>query len=128
MQNNVEVFSEFPIIDSEFDMVCFDVIKVEDGESHYFTPVIRYCVRNIVAQTVDAGFTLLTGFTSDSLVGVSMFVAKLVGSGMFLVDVSAIGTVYNEQWVELEEINWNHLSTLAPIQEDNLTKETRVLH
>lgn len=129
-QTNISIFNKFPLVDSEFDLISIDAIKVIDDTMSFYTPIIRYCIRDHEASKIVAGMTVATGFTSNDLSGIAVFVNKIVSSGLFVVDVSALGTIYTEDWAEIEEVNWNHLAKLySSITDEEVKQEyTGYLH
>ena len=65
---NRELFSSFPVIDKEFDLVFVDAVKfVGDDNEESFVPIIRYVMKNKEDHTIDAGFTLRTGAILESI-------------------------------------------------------------
>ena len=69
-------------------------------------------IRNHELKKVEAGLTLRTGAVCQELSEVVEFIGQITQSGMFLTDVSALGTVYDEDMNELEDVNWNELLEL----------------
>ena len=115
--NNKELFSSFPTIDEEFDMVCVDVVKIVDGDDAAYYPLLRYAIRDLENKTVDAGVTIRVGYVAKDLPEVSEFIANLVRLGIFLVPVSSLGTVYNQEMDELNDVDWNdHLPLVGEKQ------------
>ena len=105
--DNKELFSSFPYIDSEFDMVCFDCVKMTIDEESKYIPLVRYMIRNVKKKTVEAGFTIRTGFIADDLNHMAEFINRIVGARFFTVSVSSLGTIYDEDMNEIEDVDWN---------------------
>lgn len=104
------MFQKFPVIESQFDMVSVDCIKMGQSEDYFYVPMIRYMMRNHEAKKVEAGLTLLTGATCEELVEVTDFISTLSSIGMFLTQVSAYGTIYTESMEEIQDVNWNEIA------------------
>ena len=111
--NNKELFSSFPTIDEEFDMVCVDVVKIADGDDTSYYPLLRYAIRDLENKSVDAGVTIRVGYVAKDLPEASEFVANLVRLGIFLVPVSSLGTVYDQEMKELHDVDWNDYISLV---------------
>lgn len=58
-----EMFSKFPVIESQFDLISIDCIRMSEGTDQFYVPIIRYMIRNHEAKKVDGGLTLITGST-----------------------------------------------------------------
>jgi len=126
---NRELFSSFPVIDREFDLVFVDAVKfVGDDNEESFVPIIRYVMKNKKNHTIDAGFTLRTGAILESIDDVSRFVNTVVGVRFFAVDVSALGTIYNEKMESLQDVDWNDIIAKSKELSDYEPKEKQYLH
>ncbi len=122
---NKELFSTFPTIDEDFDMVCIDAIKIEDSDGERYHPLVRYAIRNVEKKTVVAGATVRVGFVAESLAEMSEFIHAVVQNKFFLVPVSALGTIYNQYMEELGDVDWNDHLTL---QGERDSSSKRYLH
>lgn len=69
-------------------------------------------MRNHLDKKIDAGVTLRTSSICQDLEEVAEFLEHLTKLGFFLNDISAYGTVYNEDMDEIEEVNWNNIMRL----------------
>lgn len=69
-------------------------------------------IRNHVEKKVEAGITIRTGAVCQELYEVAEFIGKISSSGFFISDVSAYGTVYDEDMNEIEDVNWNGIIKL----------------
>ena len=125
MIDNKVLFSVFPTIDEEFDMVCVDAIKIADDDGERYFPLIRYAIRNLETKSITAGLTVRVGFVAESLAEMSEFISTIVQNKLFLVPVSSLGTIYNEDMEELADVDWNdHLS----LRGEKAVTEKRYLH
>ena len=126
---NRELFSSFPVIDKEFDLVFVDAVKfVGDDNEESFVPIIRYVMKNKENRTIDAGFTLRTGAILGSIDDVSKFVNTVVGVRFFAVDVSALGTIYNEKMESIQDVDWNDIIAKSKEFSDYEPEEKQYLH
>jgi hypothetical protein len=126
---NRELFSSFPVIDKEFDLVFVDAVKfVGDDNEESFVPIIRYVMKNKENRTIDAGFTLRTGAILESIDDVSKFVNTVVGVRFFAVDVSALGTIYNEKMESIQDVDWNDIIAKSKEFSDYEPEEKQYLH
>lgn len=126
---NRELFSSFPVIDREFDLVFVDAVKfVGDDNEESFVPIIRYVMKNKENRTIDAGFTLRTGAILESIDDVSKFVNTVVGVRFFAVDVSALGTIYNEKMESIQDVDWNDIIAKSKEFSDYEPEEKQYLH
>lgn len=136
---NRELFSSFPVIDKEFDLVFVDAVKfVGDDNEESFVPIIRYVMKNKEDHryvmknkedhTIDAGFTLRTGAILESIDDVSKFVNTVVGVRFFAVDVSALGTIYNEKMESIQDVDWNDIIAKSKEFSDYEPEEKQYLH
>jgi len=48
--------------------------------------------------------------------------------GFFLVDVCAYGTIYTEDMIEIEDVNWNNVMQLMRDDSDQSNKKTTVTY
>jgi hypothetical protein len=126
---NRELFSSFPVIDKEFDLVFVDAVKfVGDDNEESFVPIIRYVMKNKENRTIDAGFTLRTGAILESIDDVSKFVNTVVGVRFFAVYVSALGTIYNEKMESIQDVDWNDIIAKSKEFSDYEPEEKQYLH
>lgn len=103
---NQEIFSKFPVIGPEFNLICIDAVKFSTkGEPDSYIPLIRFVMRD--GDRALGGFTLRTGVSMASIEEVAEFVNSTVALELFLTDVSASGTLFNENMDLLESIDWN---------------------
>ena len=123
-----ELFKQFPVIEDQFDLVAIDAIKFVDDENAFYVPIIRYMERDHIVKQVTAGLTIRTGATCESLEEIAMFLTTLTKMGFFLVDVCAYGTIYTEDMVELEDVNWNNVIQLIGEDSQTAQKPTTYLH
>lgn len=125
------LFSGFPVIEEQFDLVAVDALRFQDNNSLFYVPIIRYMIRNHVEKKVEAGFTIRTAATCESYEEIASFIATLSKMGFFIVDLCAYGTIYNEDMTEVDEVNWNNVMKLMANdykQEDTETKTPTYLH
>lgn len=99
--------AEFPVISDEFDAVAFDLIKVD--EEPLYVIMVRYMITNEEQQTLDGGVTIETGMSGASYAECAKLMDALVGLGFFHQTVSAMGTVYDEDGQEIEDVSWNDI-------------------
>jgi hypothetical protein len=107
-----KLFSVFPVIDDQFDLLVVDCVKIVNEEEYFYVPIIRFMIRDHEQKKVAAGFTLRTGAVCKELTEVATFLTKLSSTGFFISDVCAYGTVYNEDMTEIEDVNWNNIIKL----------------
>lgn len=107
-----QLFSGFPVIEDQFDLIAVDCIKVSQVDESFFVPIIRYMIRNHEEKKVEAGLTIRTGAVCHELSDVANFIGKLTSTGFFLADVCAYGTIYDEDMNDLEDVNWNDIIKL----------------
>lgn len=125
MIDNKVLFSVFPTIDEEFDMVCIDAIKIVEDEGEKYYPLLRYAIRNSETKSLTAGVTIRVGFVAESMAEMSEFVHTIVQNKLFLVPVSSLGTIYNQHMEDLGDVDWNDYMGLRGDQEP---PEKRYLH
>lgn len=131
MDNDIELFKQFPVVEDQFDLIAIDCIKLIDEDHEFYTPLIRYMVRDHTERKVIAGMTIRTGSTCESLEDVAEFMSHLSNIGVFLSDVSAFGTIYDEDMGEIEDVNWNAVRQLTDESLDDrhfTNKTTNYLH
>ena len=122
-------FEQFPVIEDQFDMISIDCIRMNDSGVDYYTPLIRYMKRDHVEHRVTGGMTLLTGAACESLSEVAEMISTLTKLGFFLLNISAFGTIYTEDMVEIEDVNWNNVIQLSSDDENhNTDKPVTYLH
>lgn len=120
---NKDLFSNFPTVDDEFDMVAFDCIQLVDGDSIFYTPIVRYIIRDFVNKKVSGGLTIQTAMTTENLEEIAALIWFMVKSGFFLVEVSALGTIYNEDMQEVGDVNWNEIAIMASVPQPSNKKQ-----
>ncbi len=118
-----EMFSKFPVIESQFDMVSIDCIRMGQSDDYFFVPIIRYMMRNHDAKKVEAGLTIITAATCEELIDVTEFITTIAQTGFFLNQVSAFGTIYTEDMTEIEDVNWNAISKMNEDKSDNTEQQ-----
>lgn len=103
-------FAEWPVVDvAEFEFVEIDVTRWGDTEAEYeYTAVLNFYRTVGEGETPNTGFTLCTHIGATSLFDLHTKIAMMVEAGFFDgADVQAMGTLYDEDHVELETIDWN---------------------
>ena len=108
-----KLFSCFPVIEDQFDLVAIDCVKISQQTDQFYVPIIRFMIRNHEEKKVDAGLTIRTGAVCNELVDVALFVNTMGKIGFFISDICAYGTVYDESMNELEDVNWNNVIKFA---------------
>lgn len=98
----------FPFISEEINMIAFDLVRV-DKEEELYNVLIRFIIANHDDEEIEGGFTLMTGIAEHGYDGCAKVLENLVQTGMFFQTISAMGTVYDENMDEIEDISWNDL-------------------
>lgn len=98
----------FPFISEEINMIAFDLVRV-DREEDLYNVLIRFIIADHDTEEITGGFTLMTGIAEIGYSGCAKTLETLVQSGIFFQNISGIGTVYDENMDEIEDISWNDL-------------------
>jgi hypothetical protein len=75
-------------------------------------------------KTIKASCTVETNIKSLSYSACAKSIAQLISIGFFTVPVSATGNVFDANYNELGEINWNTIQREGSVFEDDLTTPT----
>ena len=113
MQTNLDL-TKFPVVGDDYDLISIDLYKFDpDGEQ--YVAQFTYLIVDDETETVNAGLIQLTGITGDSYVEIAKKLDFMIQAGLFICPVSAVGTVYDHDMNEIEEINWNDLQEASEI-------------
>ena len=113
MQTNLDL-TKFPVVGDDYDLISIDLYKFDpDGEQ--YVAQFTYLIVDDETETVNAGLIQLTGITGDSYVEIAEKLDFMIQAGLFICPVSAVGTVYDHDMNEIEEINWNDLQETSEI-------------
>lgn len=120
--NFKKLFADFPVIDTQFDIVSVDAFMYKDEEEEitFYSPVLTYTMFDKKTQKSNAGFMLQTGAVCTTYLELAEFVHKMATAGLFLVDLSAYGTIFSEAGDVVEAVNWNDYIDHIQQQEDGV--------
>lgn len=112
------MLKDWPILDMlDFEMVTFDATLWDDKT---YTLMVNFYEPNDLDEPPFSGYSMCTQLNGDSLEELYEKISLLIEIGLFDgTEVGAIGTLWDEEGEELEEINW--LSFEEDIDEDLLT-------
>jgi hypothetical protein len=112
-----------PIIGDDFDIVCFDLFQY-DSEEKLYTMMLSFLYNNHDEKKLEGALTFTTGISYDNYPDFCSDIDKIVSTGFFLTPVSAIGTVYDKDFNEIDTINWNEIHQFSTDKPDPVSNPT----
>jgi hypothetical protein len=104
--NIKKLFSEFPIIDNDFQAMVPEVVKFQDGENDVYGLILRHMMFNSKGILV-AGYAVKTGTYTSSFDEMVQKIKDIVNTGLFSnQNFLSDGTLYDSSFKVLQPIDW----------------------